>query len=225
MFSSMSEVQTELMRDRSSSHRHETNDFYPAEPQAGTAAGSGRLGGEPRDTSGSERCPPCRQQPPSREAFTPRFITRHYIRYKMGNRYSLVLFMLWSCSMDWETGREEGSEGAGQREVLQWVAKSTQASSCSNLPRMGFSLFISSLEANTGEQPAPLPRCSHLPKVTVTPPQHLHQAGSGWPQGLQCLLRGCLWNKVPHSRKKCSPIFSKRTKYQSATTGALVTKM
>lgn len=71
MFSPMSEVQTELKRDGSSSGRREMNDFCPAGQQAVTQPRGGHLGGEPRDTSGSERCPPCRRRPPSREAFTP----------------------------------------------------------------------------------------------------------------------------------------------------------
>lgn len=68
------------------------------------------------------------------------------------------------------------------------------------------------------------PSRSDLPTVTATPPRHLHQAGAGWPRGLEDLPGDDLGNAVAHSQKKRSPVFSKGTEYQSAAMGALVTK-
>lgn len=97
---------------RSSSHRQETNDFYPAVLQAATGIGAGCLGGERRDTLGSKCCPPCRWQPPSREAFTPWFSTRQYIRNRMVSDMAWQYW--WSRHALWTRN------GGGRRGVKEW---------------------------------------------------------------------------------------------------------
>lgn len=127
-FSSMLGIQTELRRGWSPSHRHETNYFCPSGRQAETGAGGGCLRGEPRDSLGSKHCPPCRQQPPRRKAFTPWLITRitpetRWVKDTVWCCYSCFRLALWT---------RKGEEIMGVKE--QKRERETSTVSCQEHP-------------------------------------------------------------------------------------------
>lgn len=126
MFSCTPEVQTELRRHRSPSHRHETNDPCPGEQQAATGAGGGRLGGDPGVHRAVNAALLAGNSHPAKNLSPPESLL------DITPEASWLADAVWCYSCSWlastdrERRREEGSEGAGEREVLQRAEHPTQ---------------------------------------------------------------------------------------------------
>lgn len=174
MFFSTPGIQTELRRCRSPSHRHETNDFCPSGQQAETGAGGGCLGGEPRDSLGSECCRPCRQQPPRREAFTPWLMASiapetRWVKGTAWCCYSCFRLALWT--------RKGEMTGVKEREREREVSPVSDQEHPSQTPALSCQGWVapSSSALWKPTQASSQPSCSNLPRLTATPPQDLDQ--------------------------------------------------